>query len=64
LENIATEDDLNAFGIVEGRDSRTIIRRALEGMKPILKRQRINERLWAFDPEVLNVSENACLDGY
>jgi len=63
VENIATEDDLNAFGVVEGRDSRTIISKALERRKPIHKRRRIDERLLAFDPEILSVSDNVYLDG-
>jgi len=64
VENIATEDDLLAFGIVEGRDSRTILGKTLENRKPIPKRHRIEERWSGFDPEILNASENVYLDGY
>ena len=64
VENIATEDDLKALGIMEGRGLRTIISKALEKRKLIHNPHRINERLWAFDPEILNVSDNVYLDGY
>lgn len=64
VENIATEDDLKAMEVMEGRGLRTVLSRALEKRKLIHNPHRINERLWAFDPEVLKVSDNVYLDGY
>jgi hypothetical protein len=64
VENIATEDDLKALGIMEGKGLRTVLSKALEKRKLIHNPHRLNERLWAFDPDILNVSDNVYLDGY
>jgi len=64
LEDTATEDDLRAFGIRNAKYSRTAFSKALENMKPIHKRRRIDERVFGFDPEILRVSDDAFLDGY
>jgi hypothetical protein len=64
VENIATEADLKALGIMEGRGLRTTLSKALEKRKLIHNPHRIDERLWAFDPEILKVSDNTYLEGY
>ena len=64
VENIATEDDLKALGVMEGRGLRTVLSKALEKRKLIHNPLRIDERLMAFDPEILKVSDNVYLDGY
>jgi len=64
VENMATDDDLDAFGIVEERGLRKVLSKVLEKRKPVHNPHRMDERLWAFDPEILNVSDNAYLEGY
>jgi len=65
VENIATDEDLKTLGIKEERALKRILSKALERRKPIYKRRRINEQvLLGFHPEILEITQDAYLDGY